>query len=194
MTMKHNPLSDIITRTCVDKTFREEFIGNPVEVLRREGIEVPGGVIVKVVENADDRLHIVLPTPSGVQPESWEWKVPPAAREAIQTPDLSMQWESGALCLAGRITSETAQLLRRELDKVHKTLVIDFSQISFLGSAGLAVLLATQKRLSRDRQHIFLCEVSNPIKILFQMAGMETLFKFVGKNMKNLWWMAFPSF
>jgi anti-anti-sigma factor len=192
--MKHNPLSDIITRTCVDKAFRKEFISNPVEVLRREGIEVPEGVTVKVVENADDRLHIVLPATSGGQPENWEWTGPPTAREGIQTPDLSMDWESGALCLAGRITSETAQPLRRELDKVHKTLVIDFSRISFMGSAGLAVLLATQKRLSKNGQHIFLCEVPDPIKTLFQMAGMERLFRFVGKNMKNLWWMAFPSF
>jgi anti-anti-sigma factor len=192
--MKHNPLSDIITRTCLDKAFRREFISNPVEVLRREGIEVPEGVTVKVVENADDHLHIVLPVPSGEQPESWEWKGPPPVSEEIHAPDLSMLWESGALCLAGRITSETAPLFRRELDKVHKTLVIDFSRISFMGSAGLAVLLATQKRLSKNGQHIFLCEVPNPIKTLFQMAGMEKLFKFVGRNMKNLWWMAFPSF
>jgi len=62
--MKHNPLSDIITRTCLDKAFREEFIGNPVAVLRREGIEAPAGVTVKVVENTDNRLHIVLPSTS----------------------------------------------------------------------------------------------------------------------------------
>jgi anti-anti-sigma factor len=192
--MKHNPLSDIIARTCLDKAFRRELISNPEAVLRREGIEVPEGVTVKVIENTDDRLHIVLPTTPGEQPESWEWKGPSTASGGVQATDLSMHWESGALCLAGRITSETTQLLRRELDNVHKTLVVDFSRIDFMGSAGLAVLLATQKRLSKNGQHIFLCEVPNPIKTLFQMAGMETLFKFVEKNTKDLWWMAFPSF
>jgi anti-sigma B factor antagonist len=192
--MKQNPLSDIITRTCLDEMFRKEFVRNPVDVLRREGIEVPEGVIVKVVENADDCLHIVLPAPSGEEPESWEWKELPKEREAIQPLDFSMHWESGALCLAGRINSETAQLLRKELDKVHKTLAIDFSQVSFMGSAGLAVLFATQRRLSKDDQKLFLCDVSKPIKTLFQIAGMDTLFKFVEKNVKDLWWMAFPSF
>jgi anti-anti-sigma factor len=85
-------------------------------------------------------------------------------------------------------------MLLRELDKAGKTLVVDFSGVSFMGSAGLSVLLATQKRLSGNGQQIFLCEVPDPIKNLFHLAGLETLFKFVGNNMKYLWWVAFPTF
>lgn len=192
--MKHNALSDIIARTCLDKAFRDLFVQNPVEVLRQEGIEVPEGVTVRIVENTDERFHIVLPSMVGELPENWKWKRPCAGQEETGPAALTMHWESGALCLTGRITHETAPLMRRELDKVDMTLIIDFSRISFMGSAGLAVLLATQKRLSKSGHHIFLCEVPDPIKTLFQVAGMETLFKFVGRNMRNLWWMAFPSF
>jgi anti-anti-sigma factor len=151
-------------------------------------------VTIKVVENADDRLHIVIPAALGEQPETWTWKAPARSPAVLQGEDLTMSWEVGALCLAGRITDENAPLLRRELDKVGKTLVLDFSAVSFMGSAGLAVLLATQKRLARNGQQILLCDVPEAVKSLFHLAGMETLFKFVGNNMKYLWWTAFPTF
>ena len=192
--MDKNPLHEIIARTCLDKAFREKFISHPAEVLQREGIEVPPGVTIKIVENADDRLHIVIPAALGEQPETWTWKEPAGSPEAVQGVDLTMSWDVGALCLAGRITAENAPLLRRELDKVGKTLVVDLSAVSFMGSAGLAVLLSTQKRLSRNGQQILLCEVPEPLKNLFHLAGLETLFKFVGNNMKYLWWTAFPTF
>jgi anti-anti-sigma factor len=192
--MKNNPLSEIIARTSVDKAFREEFINHPVELLQREGVDVPPGVTIKIVENTDDRFHIVIPATVGEEPEAWIWKGPSTPTQAAQCGNLSMSWDAGTLCLAGRITTENAPMLLRELDKAGKTLVVDFSGVSFMGSAGLSVLLATQKRLSGNGQQIFLCEVPDPIKNLFHLAGLETLFKFVGNNMKYLWWVAFPTF
>jgi len=192
--MNQNPLNEIIARTALDKDFREEFINHPAEVLQREGIEVPPGVTIKIVENTDDRLHIVIPAAPGGQPETWTWKEPERSPEAVQCEGLTMSWDAGALCLSGRITAENAPLLLRELDKVGKTLVVDLSAVSFMGSAGLAVLLATQKRLSKKGQQIFLCDVPEPVKNLFHLAGLENLFKFVGNNMKYLWWVGFPSF
>jgi anti-anti-sigma factor len=192
--MKNNPFSELIARSCLDKVFREEFINHPVEVLRREGIQVPQGLIVKVIENTDNCFHVVLPGTVGTQTESWECERPSTTKGEVHSPELTMSWETGALCLIGRITSDNAQHLLKELDKVDKALVIDFSEVSFMGSAGLAVLFATQKRLSKKGQQVFLCEVPDPIRNLFQLAGMEAFFKFVGKDMKNLWWMAFPSF
>ena len=192
--MNKNPLNEIITRTSLDKAFREEFINHPAEVLQREGIEVPPGVTIRIVENADDRLHIVIPTALGEQPETWTWKGAVTAQEEVHCEGLTISWDADTLCLAGRITAENAPRLLHELEKIGKTLVIDFSAVSFLGSAGLAVLLATQKRLSRNGQQILLCEVPEPIKNLFQLSGLGGLFKFVGNNMKYLWWTAFPTF
>jgi anti-anti-sigma factor len=192
--MDKNPLNEIIARTALDKAFREEFISHPAEVLQREGIEVPPGVVINIVENTDDRLHIVIPAALGGLPETWAWKEPGISPESVQCEGLTMSWDAGTLVLAGRITAENAPLLLRELDRVGKTLVVDLSAVGFMGSAGLAVLLATQKRLSKKGQQIFLCEVPEPVMNLFHLAGMENIFKFVGNNMKYLWWTAFPSF
>jgi anti-anti-sigma factor len=192
--MRKNPLGEIILRTCLDQAFRREFLSNPAEVLRREGISVPDGMSVKIVENTDERFHVVLPTTLGDETQGWRWDAAASESAEVHTKDLDINWETGSLSLSGRITSDNAQLLRRELDKVDKMLVIDFSEVSFMGSAALAVLLATQKRLNRNGQELYLCEVPTPIKNLFHLAGMETHFKFVSRNMKNLCWLAFPTF
>lgn len=192
--MKKNPLGEIILRTCLDKAFRLEFIEKPAEVLRREGISVPDGIKIKVVENTDEIFHVVLPGSFAQDEQTWKWEPEPYESSETRAKDLDISWETGTLSLSGRITSDTAQLLCRELDKTTKSLVIDFSGVGFMGSAGLAVLLATQKRLSKTGQELYLCEVPPAIKNLFHLAGMEKHFKFVSRNIKNLWWLAFPTF
>jgi anti-anti-sigma factor len=80
------------------------------------------------------------------------------------------------------------------LNELGMVLPEGMTRVSFMGSAGLAVLLSTQKRLSKNGQQLFLCEVPEPIRNLFKLAGLEGLFKFVGNNMKHLWWTAFAAF
>ena len=38
-------------------------MSDPKTVLKEHGLDVPDGIDVKAVENAEDRVHITLPTP-----------------------------------------------------------------------------------------------------------------------------------
>ena len=190
--MEKNPLNDIVARSCTDKSFREEFLSDPAGVLRRAGVQVPDGISIKVIQNSDEKLHVVLPTSLDEQPAAWDWEGRPEPGEEARTNDLLMKWSRHGLELIGRITSESAPRLRQEIDKVSGNLVIDFGKVTFMGSAGLGVLLAAHKRMAANGKQLCLCDVAPPIRNIFSLSGMDSFFKFVSADLKNTWWMAFP--
>jgi hypothetical protein len=44
-----------------DPAFKAELLANPAAALKAEGIDVPAGMAVTVVENTDKQFHLVLP-------------------------------------------------------------------------------------------------------------------------------------
>ncbi|WP_041463806.1 NHLP leader peptide family RiPP precursor [Pelodictyon luteolum] len=54
-------LGKIIANAWADEGFKQQFIENPAEILRAEGISVPDGMMVNVMENTPTCMHIVLP-------------------------------------------------------------------------------------------------------------------------------------
>lgn len=191
--MDRNPLHDILIRTCTDKTFRERFMKDPAEVLRKASIQVPEGITVKVLENGDDQIYIVLPTNLEDQPMKWAQSNRPAPGEYCESAKLSIKWTERGVSLAGRISSESAPKLKQELDRATEDLWIDFTEVTFMGSAGLGVLLATQKRLAANQKELYLCNVAAPIKNIFSLSALDSFFKFVTPDLDSAWWMAFPN-
>jgi len=56
----------IIAKAWRDPAFKADLIANPVAALKAEGIDVPAGMAVTVVENTDKQFHLVLPpVPTG---------------------------------------------------------------------------------------------------------------------------------
>ena len=191
--MDMDPIRDILIRTSLDKKFREEFINDPVAVLLSVGIQVPPGVHIEVIENTDELLHIVLPTDLSEQPSEWVQCERPQPGEQIECPGLTINWTDVGVSLTGRITSENAQALRRELDRVNCRLLIDFKQVEYMSSAGLGLLLATQKRLTAAGYELYLSDVPDRIRNIFSISAFDTLFKFVNPGLEYSWWIAFPN-
>jgi len=54
-------INKIIAQAGVDNTFRERLQSDPSVTLRQEGVELPAGVNVRIVENTDDVFYLVLP-------------------------------------------------------------------------------------------------------------------------------------
>jgi len=59
------PLSTVITKAWSDPAFKKQLLSDPAAALSAEGVVIPPGVTVKVVENTDRLVHLVLP----VEPE-----------------------------------------------------------------------------------------------------------------------------
>ncbi len=53
----------VIAKAWADDAFKAALLANPNETLAAEGIAVPAGLKLKVVENTDDAFHLVLPAP-----------------------------------------------------------------------------------------------------------------------------------
>lgn len=61
----------LIAKCWSDDAFKQALIADPAAVLSQEGIEVPAGVSVSVVENTATHFHLVIPpAPSELDDES----------------------------------------------------------------------------------------------------------------------------
>ena len=63
MTEQKNALAQLFADCWKDEALKARFMADPKEVLAEYDMPVPDGMDVKVVENADDRVHITLPAP-----------------------------------------------------------------------------------------------------------------------------------
>lgn len=51
----------IIAKCWADEHFKQQLISNPVATLKQEGIEVPAGASVTVLEDTDTLMNFVIP-------------------------------------------------------------------------------------------------------------------------------------
>lgn len=82
----------------------------------------------------------------------------------------------------GRVDSSTAPILAEALGKITDAgrykIAIDFAGVQFLSSAGLRVLIATQKICKRyNRGEVVLAAVPANIQSVFELAGFTAIFK-----------------
>ena len=51
----------VVARAWREPTYKQRLMAEPAAVLREAGIELPAGQQVRVVENTDQVVHLVLP-------------------------------------------------------------------------------------------------------------------------------------
>ena len=85
--------------------------------------------------------------------------------------------ESGNIMLVGRLDAAQADNVRHTLDRVKESVIIDFRELTYISSAGLGVLLATQKRLGNHGHSLNLINLNTHIKDIFLLAGFNLIFK-----------------
>ena len=75
------------------------------------------------------------------------------------------------LALDGRLDTTTAPQLEAEVTE----LVLDFSRLEYLSSAGLRVILAAQKIMNRQGK-LLICHVNATILEIFEVTGFCDIF------------------
>ena len=63
MTEEKNALAQLFAACWKDEALKARFMADPKGVLKEHGLDVPDNLDVKVVENADDCVHLTLPAP-----------------------------------------------------------------------------------------------------------------------------------
>lgn len=61
-------MSRIITKAWADEGFKQRLLKDAAAVLKEEGVEIPQGLEVRVVENTDKFFYMVIPPkPQGAE-------------------------------------------------------------------------------------------------------------------------------
>lgn len=85
----------------------------------------------------------------------------------------------------GRLDSTTAPAFEKQLLEHlagQSNLILDFSGLDFISSAGLRVLLLAAKRIGRDDGRFLLCEVSPPVLEVLEISGFLGMIEVVGSR------------
>ncbi|WP_298499850.1 STAS domain-containing protein [uncultured Methanobrevibacter sp.] len=84
------------------------------------------------------------------------------------------------LSVEGRIDTITSQELDNEINEElgnFDSLIMDFTDLEYISSAGLRVLIATQKKLKEDDVPFVIKNVNDAVGEIFRMSGFDKILK-----------------
>ena len=84
---------------------------------------------------------------------------------------------NGDVICSGRLDAANAEIAQSFMDQVADSAVLDFAALDYISSAGLGVLLKTQKRLSGNGNRLKIVNVNNHIYDIFRYAGFHSIFE-----------------
>lgn len=79
--------------------------------------------------------------------------------------------------IAGRLDAAQAQAAQAFLDQVDGTVLLDCTALEYISSAGLGVLLKTQKRLLASGGKLRLSRLAPHLRDIFVYSGFDQLFE-----------------
>jgi anti-anti-sigma factor len=83
----------------------------------------------------------------------------------------------GKVVLAGRLDAAQCPAAQSFLDRVQGPVTLDCSRLEYISSAGLGVLLKTQKRLMASAGKLRLAGVNRHLQDIFQYSGFDQIFE-----------------
>lgn len=93
------------------------------------------------------------------------------------------QEEDGVMIIAtaDRVDSSSAPEMELYLagliNETSDNIILDFSDLKYISSAGLRVVLSTAKKLKEQDRTLVLSGLAGPVKQVFQLSGFFTIFK-----------------
>ena len=87
--------------------------------------------------------------------------------------------EGESILLAGRLDAAQAVKAQTFLDQVEGAIVLDLTNLEYISSAGLGVLLKTHKRLMASGNGVKLINVDKHTQDIFSYSGFDRLFEIV---------------
>ncbi len=85
--------------------------------------------------------------------------------------------DNGDIHLCGRLDAAQCATAEEFLAAVAGPSVLDFAQLEYISSAGLGILLKTQKRLVEDGAGLKIINVNNHIHDVFRYSGFHSIFE-----------------
>lgn len=86
---------------------------------------------------------------------------------------------NGEIICSGRLDAAQCAKAQSFMDGVEDAKIVDFADLEYISSAGLGVLLKTQKRLSESGAKLKIINVNNHIHDVFRYSGFHAIFEIV---------------
>ena len=84
--------------------------------------------------------------------------------------------DDGSIVCTGRLDAAQCEKAQSFMDNVEEPKTLDFASLEYISSAGLGVLLKTQKRLAANGAGLKIINVNNHIKDVFRYSGFNAIF------------------
>ena len=84
---------------------------------------------------------------------------------------------NGEVVMAGRLDAAQCPAAQTFLDRVQGPVTVDCTRLEYISSAGLGVLLKTQKRLMASSGKLRLAGVNRHLQDIFQYSGFDQIFE-----------------
>lgn len=84
------------------------------------------------------------------------------------------------MAVEGRIDTITSQELDKEINAEignFESLTLDFTDLEYISSAGLRVLIATQKKLKASDIPLVIKNINDSVREIFRMSGFDKILK-----------------
>lgn len=97
--------------------------------------------------------------------------------------ELTAKNQDGAVIVSvkGKVDTLTArefgEYLSEQTDKIESPLIVNLSELYYISSAGLRVILAAAKKMKEKQREFILTGLKGDVKNVFKIAGFFTLFK-----------------
>ncbi|MDH3576945.1 MAG: STAS domain-containing protein [Gammaproteobacteria bacterium] len=90
--------------------------------------------------------------------------------------------DDGEVMCSGRLDASQCAKAQSFMDEIADTRTLDFSGLEYISSAGLGILLKTQKRLAESGAALKITNVNNHIYDVFRYSGFNAIFDIKAKE------------
>ncbi|MGI9224067.1 MAG: STAS domain-containing protein [Woeseiaceae bacterium] len=88
----------------------------------------------------------------------------------------------GEVLCSGRLDAAQCARAQSFMDEIADDRTLDFSRLEYISSAGLGILLKTQKRLAASGAALRIINVNNHIHDVFRYSGFDAIFDIEAKK------------
>ena len=85
--------------------------------------------------------------------------------------------EDGEILLRGRFDAAQVETAETVFNKIVISATVNFKDLEYISSAGLGLLLSTQKRLAESGNSLTLTNMNKHIRDVFRYSGFDTIFE-----------------
>jgi len=88
----------------------------------------------------------------------------------------------GEVLCSGRLDAAQCEKAQSFMDEIRDNCTLDFAALEYISSAGLGILLKTQKRLAESGAALSIINVSKHIYDVFRYSGFNDIFDIKAKE------------